>query len=167
MFLCNMKQTCLSKLFFACILAVVAVALGCGKSGTPVVPTTPSATCVDNHTSVYDSICNMAGNWTATEHKLFIQTDSGVTTRTATVTPGVVFNIVVSGGKQVSFNGYAYTMVDSNSSLIHFSCFSLPTDNHADIYFYPQSDSVIIATSKTTFAANLTQNTLDTLYSYW
>jgi hypothetical protein len=162
-----MKQTCSSKILFACVLAVVAVAFGCGKSGTPVTVQPVSATCVDNHKSVYDSICNMAGNWTATEHKLFIQTDSGTTTKTATVTTGVVFNLSVSGAKVVSYNGYAYTMVDSNATLIHFTCFSVPTDNHADIFFYPQSDSVIVASSTTTFAAGLTQNTLDTLFSYW
>lgn len=148
------------------LLLLVAIAVSCGKStiGNNVVAPT---TCIDAHSSVTDSICNMSGSFTAHDHHYHKQVDSGtVVANTTTNTSGNSFSISVSPLKVVSYNSYAYTLVSSTGNVLHFNNANLTDGNQSDIYYYAANDSFVIANVTITYLPNITKTDIDSLFSY-
>ena len=138
----------------------------CGKSTSPIV--SPTTVCVNSHKSIYDSVCNMAGTRPSVEHHVFMEYDSGRLTKNIVHdTTGINFTVYVAPDKTVSYLNYAYSLVDSNATVMHFANYNVPNGNHADIFYYPQKDSFVVATVTTTYLPQVTQTVLDTLFTYW
>ena len=151
--------------FFALLGTLI---FSCGKTGNAVIPTNPTTTCVNLHQSLGDSICNMAGNRPSNQHHWHYEWDSGkLVVKTVKDTNSIYFTIAVSSSKVVSYNNYAYTLIDSNNTVFHFVNYAVPTDNHADIFYYPVKDSFVIATVTNNYMPQITQTDLDTLTTYW
>ena len=150
---------------FVLIAIVGIIAYSCGKT-TPIVA--PVTTCVNAHKSIYDSVCNMAGTRPSLEHHVHFEYDSGILKiHTIHDTTNINFTISIAPDKTVSYLNYAYTLVDSNASYMHFANYNVPNSNHADIFYYQQKDSFVVATSTTTLLSQVTQTDLDTLFTYW
>ena len=163
-----MRQSFSKKLFLTTIIFMVFVGViiyGCGKTTSPII--TAPTTCVNSHKTIYDSICNMNGTRPSYEHKVYFEYDSGrLVKHTVHDTTGINFTISVASDKTVSYQNYTYALIDSNGTVMHFAFHNINA-NHTDIFYYPSKDSFVVASYVTTSLPQVTQTTLDTLFTYW
>ena len=148
------------------VVAGLVLLYSCGKSTQVAAPV--ATTCVNSHKTVIDSVCNMAGTRPAYEHHWHKVNDSGtVVANTNTNTNNVNFAVSVAPDKTVSFAGYAYTLVSSNTYMLHYTNTNLSTGNSSDMFYYPANDSFVIATVTTTYQPGITTTDTDSLLSVW
>jgi hypothetical protein len=139
--------------------------VGCDK-GIP--SPVPAATCMNRHLFLADSICNMGGVRPAYEHHLHMQEDSGkIVSKILTDTSGVYFQVVVGADKSVTYNGIAYSLIDSAHGVMHFVHYFNPTYNQTHIYYYTVNDSFLIAATQASYLPQVTTTDIDTLLGYW
>ena len=164
----NMKQSFLSR-YFPSVIALVGIGIlfySCDRSGSPI--PAPIATCINTHVSIYDSVCKMDGTRPSNEHHIKYEWDSGKLVKNiSTNATNVNFTVSVAADKIVTYLNYKYTLIDSNSTVMHFANYNIASGNHADIFYYPQKDSFVVATSITVTLPQVIQTDLDTLFTYW
>ncbi len=148
------------------LVAAMVVLYSCGK--TTAVGTAKPTSCVNAHKTVTDSVCNMAGTRPAYQHHWHKVVDSGaIVTNTNTNTSGVNFTVSVAPDKTVSYASYAYTLISTSASVLHYSNTNFTNGNSADLFYYPANDSFVIATVTTTYEPGVTTTEVDTLLSFW